>query len=192
MTQSGTNESDVGPDPRGRTGPPVGGNAQQAAGEDVPVPPYEGRTTADARGSADDEPEERLRRAEGVHPGSVTEALTDPGTSLHGRTETPADEQPAAHETVTQGSDPGTGPAHYPGPRAARTSPRRRNRAARRPRPREPRAGRPVSRAVATRRASTPGRSTTGPDQRGRRRRAGGRPGPDGCSPAADAFEAGP
>jgi hypothetical protein len=115
MTQSGTNESDVGPDPRGRTGPPVGGNAQQAAGEGVPVPPYEGRTTADARGSADDEPEERLRRAEGVHPGSVTEALTDPGTSPHGRTETPADEQPAADETVTRGSDPGTGPAHYPG-----------------------------------------------------------------------------
>ena len=111
MTQPGTNESDVGPDPRGRTGPPVGGNAQQAAGEGVPVPPYEGRTTADARVSADDEPEERLRRAEGVHPGSVTEALTDPATSPHG--------QPAADETVTRGSDPGTGPAHYPGtPRA--------------------------------------------------------------------------
>jgi hypothetical protein len=109
--ESGTTEAGLGPDPSLRSGPPVSG---EASTEGAVAPPYEGRTTRRATGDAD-EPAERQQRAEGAYPGSRTEELTDPDSTPGGRTESPADEQPAAEQAQTRESDAGVGPAHYAG-----------------------------------------------------------------------------
>ncbi|MBA3234295.1 MAG: hypothetical protein H0T17_10190, partial [Propionibacteriales bacterium] len=76
----------------------------------------EGRTTKDASADPTGEPEERQQRAAGVTSGSRTESLTDPSDTPGGRTESPADEQPAGEVEVTrEESDPGVGPAHFAG-----------------------------------------------------------------------------
>jgi hypothetical protein len=114
MSESDTNEAGLGPDPSLRSGPPVSG---EASTEGAVAPPYEGRTTERAAGEepGDGEPAERRERAEGTAPGSRTEELTDPDSTAGGRTESPADEQPAAEQEQTRDSDPGVGPAHHPG-----------------------------------------------------------------------------
>jgi hypothetical protein len=111
MTETGPEESELGLDASGRTGPPVGREGQEPA-HDAPVPPYEGRTTQAAQPG---EPEERQQRFAGVHPGGRTESLTDPDQTPGARTASPADEQPASQQIQSRPSDPGVGPAHYPG-----------------------------------------------------------------------------
>lgn len=111
-TESGEGNSGTGMDASGRTGPPTGGvDPDQGS----PVPPYEGRTTSAAEPDDVDEPEERKQRFAGAEPGSRTEEVSDPDQTPGGRTESPAEEQPAAETPSSKPSDPGVGPAHVPG-----------------------------------------------------------------------------
>jgi hypothetical protein len=79
------------------------------------VPPYEGRTesTEDATRSSADNP---ANVGGGAGPVEHDEMKSpEPESTPGGATASPADEQPASEASATEPSDPGTGPAHYPG-----------------------------------------------------------------------------
>jgi hypothetical protein len=96
------------------TDTPAGSDELAAAGSTVP--PYEGR-----REDADIDPQEESSKDEakvGGATGPVADPSAkapDPAETERGATASPADEQPADQMVETKASDPGVGPAHYPG-----------------------------------------------------------------------------